>query len=158
MLAHKVYGEHPAWYSWPAPSSLKVGKMGRSQRSSTPEDHYNWRIKCNLFSDIGELVPSQKLKGSHTFTAWSATVESNEAAEDSGMKAKEEEEAESSAGEDSEPQVELGGDQSFGYTVCFANVVKLYQRKIEIVLDVVVLTISWKIVWRILARPPEKQV
>ena len=57
-------------------------------------------------------------------------VESNKAAEDSCMKAEEEEEAESSAGEN--PETSSGVeevDQSVGYIVHFANVVKLYQSK-----------------------------
>ena len=45
------------------------------------------------------MFPSQKLKGSHTFTAQYTIMESNEAEEDSGTKAEEEEEAESSVGE-----------------------------------------------------------
>ena len=84
---------------WPAPSSLQVGKMGRSQRSSTPKDQHNWSNKHNSFSDIGELVSLLEVEGQSTFTTWSATVESNEAAEDLGIKEEEEEEAESSAGE-----------------------------------------------------------
>ena len=41
-----------------------------------------------------------------------------------------EEEAESSAGEDMETSSRVGGaDQSVGYIVHFANVVKLYQKK-----------------------------
>ena len=67
------------------------------------------------------------LKGSCTFTAQSAMVESNEAEGDSGVKA---EEAQSSAGEDTETSSGVGGvDQLVGYIVCFANVIELYQRK-----------------------------
>ena len=57
-------------------------------------------------------------------------MESNRAAEDSGMKAKEEEEDESSEGENPETLSGVGGaDQSVGCIVHCANVVKLYQRK-----------------------------
>ena len=46
------------------------------------------------------------------------------------MKPEGEEEAESSAGEDAETLSGVRGvDQSVGYIVDFANVVKLYQRK-----------------------------
>ena len=70
------------------------------------------------------------MKGYHTFTAQSATVESNEAQEDSGAKPEGEEEAESSVGEDAETSSGAGGsDQSVGYNVHFANRVKLYQRR-----------------------------
>ena len=55
---------------------------------------------------------------------------SNKAEEDSGTKPEGEEEAESSAGEDAETLGGAGGvDQLVGYIVCFANAVKLYQRK-----------------------------
>ena len=57
-------------------------------------------------------------------------MESNEAEEDSGMKAEGEEEAESSAGEDTETSSRVGGlDQSVGYIVCFANMIELYYKK-----------------------------
>ena len=57
-------------------------------------------------------------------------VESNRAAEGSGTKAEEEEEAESSYGEDPETLSGVrGADQSVGYIIHFANAVKLYQRK-----------------------------
>ena len=65
-----------------------------------------------------------------TFTIQSTTVESNEAEEDSGKKAEEEYEAESSAGEDAGTLIGVGGvDQSVGYIVHFAKLVTLYQRK-----------------------------
>ena len=48
-------------------------------------------------------------------------------------------------------------DQLVWYIVHFANAVKLYQRKNGNVSDVVVLTISRKIVWRILAGPPKSE-
>ena len=133
--------------------------MDINQRSSTPKDHYNWRIEHNSFSDIREFFPSWKLKGSNTFTTQSTTVEGNKAEEDSCAKAEEEEEAESSPGEDAETLSGAGrANQSVVYIVHFANTVKLYQRKIKIALGVVVLIISWKIVQRILARPPKKLV
>ena len=73
----------------------------------------------------GNLFPSQKLKGSHTFIAQPTSVESNEAEEDSGMKAEEEEGAKSSAEEDTGTSSRVGGvDQLVGYIVHFANVVK----------------------------------
>ena len=68
-------------------------------------------------------------------------VESNKAEEDSGVKAEEAEGVDSSAEEDAGTSSGVGGVyQLVGYIVHFANVAKLYQRKIEIVLSVVVLT------------------
>ena len=86
-------------------------------------------------------------------------MESTEAEEDSSVMPEREEKAKSSAEEDAETlSIVVGADQLVGYIVHFTNVVKLYQRKIEIVSHVVVLTTSWKIVWSILARLPEKWV
>ena len=99
MMALKVNGEHPGSYSWLAPCSLEVVEMGRSQRSPAPKDYHNWRIKCYPASDIGELVPSRKLKGSHTFMAQSAIVESIRPEENLSIKPEGEEVAESSVGE-----------------------------------------------------------
>ena len=59
-------------------------------------------------------------------------MKGNEAEKDSGMKAEEEEEAESSAGEDAGTLSGVGGAdqyQSVGCIVHFANAVRLYQRK-----------------------------
>ena len=59
-------------------------------------------------------------------------MESNKPEEDLGVKPEGEEEAESSAGEDVETSSGVGGaDQSVGYIVHFANVVEMYQRKIQ---------------------------
>ena len=70
------------------------------------------------------------MKGSHIFTTQSTPVEFNEAEEDPGAKWEGEEENKYSAGEDTETLSGVGGaDQSVGYIVHFANVVKLYQRK-----------------------------
>ena len=57
-------------------------------------------------------------------------MQSNEAEEDLGAKAEEEEEAESLAGEDAGTSSGVvGADKSIGYIVHFANAVELYQRK-----------------------------
>ena len=57
-------------------------------------------------------------------------MESNEAKEDSGARAEEEEEAESSAGEDVGTSSGVGGaDQLVGYFVCFANMIELWSEE-----------------------------
>ena len=57
-------------------------------------------------------------------------MESNKAEEDSGAKQEGKEEAESSAGEDTETSSGVrGADQSIGYIVHFANMIELYQKK-----------------------------
>ena len=87
-------------------------------------------MECYPVTEISELFPAQKLKGNHTSTAQSTIVESTEADEDLSVKPEREEEAESSAEEDTETSNRVGGaDQSVGYIVHFANAVELYQRK-----------------------------
>ena len=87
------------------------------------------------------------LKSNHTFTTQSATVESNEAEEDSGSKPEGEEEAEFSAGEDAKPWVELEEQVSWlGILSVLPTCSSCIRGKVEIVSDVVVQTISWKIV------------
>ena len=79
------------------------------------------------------------------------------AEEDSGVKPEGKEEADSSDGEDPETLSGTGGaDQPVSYIIHFVNAVKLYQKKIEIVSDVVVLNTSWEISWRISARLPKE--
>ena len=79
---------------------------------------------------LGNLFPSRQLKGIHTVTAQSAIVESIGAGEDSSVNLEREEEAKSSDVEDPETLSGIGGaDQPVSYIICFANAVKLYQRK-----------------------------
>ena len=78
----------------------------------------------------GNLFPSCKLKGNHTFTAWAATVGNDLAEEDPGVEQEGEEETEPSADE----EVEVLGkvkeaDQSIKYIAHFIKVVELYQKK-----------------------------
>ena len=124
MLAYKVNSKHPSSYSdlllvaqklrrWVEtrdPLLLKTNTMGGSNITHSQSSK--------------NLLPFHKLKGSHTFTVQSTTMESNEAEEDSGAKAEEEEEAESSFGEDTGT---LSGveevDWSVGYIVQSGQVV-----------------------------------
>ena len=130
MLAHKVDDGHPTGYSHLLLADRKLERRAEARDPLLPKIATTGGSNVTHSQTSGNLIPSKKLKGSHTFTAWSAMVESNKAAEDSVIKAEDEEEAESSAGEDSETLSGVGGaDQSVGYIVCFANVVELYQRK-----------------------------
>ena len=111
---------------------------------------------------LGNLFPSRKLQGNHTFTAQSTILESIAAEEDSSVKPEEEEEAESSDEEDPEILSRIGGadHQSPGqlyHHFCQCGWA-VSEEKIKIVWDVVVLTTSWKIVQRISARLPKEQV
>ena len=79
---------------------------------------------------LGNLFPSRKLGGNHTFTASATIVESTGVEENLSVKPEGEEEAESSDEEDPEISSGIGGaDELVGYIVHFANKVKLYQRK-----------------------------
>ena len=78
----------------------------------------------------GNLFPSRKLKGSHTFTTQSTVVEDLETEEGSGPKLNGEKETESSTEEDVGMLGEVGNvDPSLGYIVWFTNAVELYQKK-----------------------------
>ena len=112
MLAHKVDGEHPASYP---DLLLAVWKLERWEeaRDLLPNTTTTGGLNITGFQTPMNLFPSQKLKGSHTFTAQSATVESIEAEKDSGAKPEEEEEAQSSAGEDAETSSGVGGVDQF---------------------------------------------
>ena len=78
----------------------------------------------------GNLFPSRKLKGSHTFTAQSTVVEDCETEVDSDQKPNREKVAKSSAEEDVGMSGKVGGtDQLLGYIAQFTNSVELYQKK-----------------------------
>ena len=129
MLAHKVDGEHLAGYS----NLLLVAQLERwaeARDPILPKTTAAGRLNVTHSQTPGNLFPSQKLKDHCPFTPQSATVENNEAEEDSGVKPEGKEEAKSSAGEDVETSSRVGGvDQFVGYIVHFANAVKLYQKK-----------------------------
>ena len=78
----------------------------------------------------GNLFPSYKLKGNHTFTAQAATIGKDEVEEDTSVKQEGEGEAEPSADGDYKVSGRAGGtDQSMEYIVCFAKAVQLYLKK-----------------------------
>ena len=130
MFAYKVDGEHPTGYSDLLLAALKLERWAEARDPLLPKVTTTGELNLTYSQTKGNFFPSQKLKGSHTFTAWSTTVENNKAEEDSGMKPKGEEEAESSAREDPETSGGVGGaDYSVGYIVHFASMVELYQRK-----------------------------
>ena len=75
----------------------------------------------------GNLFPSCKLKGNHTFTTQAATVRNEE---DPGVKPEGEGEIEPSVDEDVEVLGSVGEtDQSIEHIVHFAKAVELYQKK-----------------------------
>ena len=131
ILAHKVDGKHPASYSNLLLVAWKLERHAEVRDPLLPKTTITWGSNVTQLQTPGNLFPSRKLMGNCTITAWSTTVESTKAEEDLSIKPERDEEAESSAEEDTETLCGVGGaDQLVGYIVHFANAVKLYQRKI----------------------------
>ena len=130
MLAHNVDGKHPARYSDLLLAAQKLEGWAEARGPLLLKTILTRGLNITHSQTSGNVFPSWKLKGSHTFTTQSATVESNRVAEDLGTEAEEAEEAKSSDEEHPEILSGIGGtDQLVGYIICFANAVKLYQRK-----------------------------
>ena len=98
MLANKVDGEHPARYTDLLLAAQKLERLAEARDPLLPTTITSGGSNVTHSQTPGNLFPSWKLKDSQTFTTQSPMVESNEAAEDSIMKAEEEEQAKSSAG------------------------------------------------------------
>ena len=78
----------------------------------------------------GNLFPSHKLKGNHTFTTQDVTVGSNEVERNSGAKQEGNAETESSADKEAKTSGRVGGmDQPMEYIVHFTKAVELYQQR-----------------------------
>ena len=130
MLTHKVDSEHPTSYSDLLLAAWKLVRRAEARDPLLLKSSTTWGLNITCSQTPGNVFTSQKLKGNHTFTAWSCTVENNEAEEDSGVKPEGKGEADSSAGEDTETSSGVGGaDQLLGYIVPFMNTVELYQKK-----------------------------
>ena len=130
MLVHILDAELPASYSglllgiqklegWaearnPPPLKIAVTNGSTAMHSEMP----------------GNLFPSCKLKGHHTFSTQAATVGNGTAEEDPGVELEEEKETEPSADKEVEASGEVNeADQSIEYIVYFVNMVELYQKK-----------------------------
>ena len=115
---------------WIAPHCPETGKIDKSQRPLVLKTTTNGSSNITHSHSHGNLFPSRKLKGNHTFTTQSAAVEDCETEVDSSPKPNGEKEAESPAEEDAGTTGEVGNvDTSLGYITLFANVVKLYQKR-----------------------------
>ena len=97
MLAHKVDGEHPTRYSDLLLAAQKLERWAEARDPLHPKTSPMGGFNKTHSQTSGNLFPSQKLKGSHTFTARSAMVECKGVIEDPGPKV---DEVESSYGED----------------------------------------------------------
>ena len=130
MLAHNINGKHLASCSDLLLGAQILERWAEARDPLLPKTTTTGRLNIICSQSTGNLFSSQMMKGSCTLTTQSATVESNEAEEDSGTNAEEEEKAKSSAEEDGGTSSEVGGvDQSVRYIVNFTNVVELHQRK-----------------------------
>ena len=76
MLAHKVDGKHPSYSDLHLCAAQKLGRWAEARdplllkTTTTGGSNVTWP------QALGNLFPSRKLKGNHTFTAQSAIVES----------------------------------------------------------------------------------
>ena len=130
MLAHKVDGEHCTEYFNLLLAAWKLKRLVEASNPLLPKATPMGGLNVTHSQTSGNFFLSQKLKGSHIFTARSATVDSNRVTEDFGLKAEEAEEVKTSDGEDPETLDGVrGADQMVRYIICFANVVELYQKK-----------------------------
>ena len=130
MLPHKVDGESPVTYSELLLAAQKWERQVEAKDPLLPKTTTTRGSNITCSHSQGNLFPSRKLKGSHTFTAQSAVVEDCQTEEDSGPKPDEEKEAKFSAEEDTGLSGKFGSaDQSLGYIVQFANAVELYQKR-----------------------------
>ena len=124
MLAHKVDGENTVTYSKLLLAPQKLERLAEARDPLLPKTTTTGGSNITLSHSQGNLFPSRKLEGSHTFTAWSTVVEDCDTEEDSGPKPDRKKEAKSSAEEARGMSGKVGSaDQSLGYIVWFANAV-----------------------------------
>ena len=85
MLAHEVDGEHPASYSNLPLAAQKLEWRAEARNPLPPRMAVtNWSNV--MHSQIpGNLFPSCKLKGNHTFTTWTVTIGNDMEEEDPGV-------------------------------------------------------------------------
>ena len=130
MLAHKANGENPVTYSKLLLTAQKLERWVEARDPLLLKTPTTGSLNMTHSHSQGNLLPSRKLKSSHTFTAQSATVADCKTEEDSGPKPSGEKEVESSAEEDVGITGEVGDvDPSLGFVMQFANVVALYQKR-----------------------------
>ena len=125
MLTHKVNGENPVAYSELLLTGQKLERWAESRDPLLPKTPITRSLNITHPHLQGNLFPSRRLKGNHTFTAQSVAIEDHETEEDSGPKPNGEKRAESSAEED---MVMTGRvtdvDPLLGFVMQFTNVVE----------------------------------
>ena len=123
MLAHKVDGENPVTYSKLLLTAWKLERWVEVRNPLFPKTPTTRNSNVSHSHSQGNLFPSQKLKGNHTFTAWPAAIEDHKTEEDSGPKPDREKEYEGTTGDVGDV------NPSLGHITQFANVVELYQKR-----------------------------
>ena len=164
MVASGSTEEHDRWDNtnhWGDEST-----QDKSRENVADSDLESASGDCITCSDMGEVATrnaqerfQKKVRAfcsiARGFLWFEAQLRWIKAEEDSGVKPEGEEEAKSSAGEDVETSSRVGGADHFAaYIVCFAMWSSCTKRRIEIVSDVVALTISWGIVQKTSVRLP----
>ena len=130
MLAHKVDGENPAGFSNLLLATQKLERRAEARDLLTLKTAVISGLNAICSQTPGNIFPSKKLKGNHTFTTWAVTIESVKGEADSGEKQDKEGEMKLSA--DKEVKVSARReetDKPMEYIVCFPKVVELYQQK-----------------------------
>ena len=129
MLAHKVDSENPAGYS-DLLLAMRMLERTEARDPLPPKTAVTSVSNLTHFQTSWNLFLSCMLKSNYTFTAWAATIGSNEVEENSGAKQEGDGQTASSADKEAKTSGGLGGmDQPVEYIVCFAKAVKLYQQK-----------------------------
>ena len=82
MLAHKVDDEHPTSYSNLLLAAWKLERWAKATDHLLLKTTTTGGSTVNQPQTLGNLFPSRKMKGSHTFTAQSAILEDIGAGED----------------------------------------------------------------------------
>ena len=86
MLVHKLDIKHHTCYTDVLLAAQKLERWAKARKPLLWKTTTTGGSNVTQSQTLGNLFPSRKLKGNHTFTAWSATVEGTEAEEDSGVK------------------------------------------------------------------------
>ena len=131
ILAHKVDGEHPTRYSNLLLAAQKLERWAKARDPLLPKTTPTGGSNVTHSQTSGNLFPSEKLKGSHTFTAQSAMVESKGVAEDLGTRQRRQKRLSLQMKRTQKPQVGLVEQisQLGRLSSILPTWIKLYQRK-----------------------------
>ena len=159
MSAHKVDSEHSARYSDLLLAAWKLERWADVRDPLLLKTTTTGGLNITCSQKWGNLFPSWKLKDGHTLTAQQLQWKVTKLKKTQAWRLKRKKRLSVQLERTQKPQMGLGEQISqLGILSVLPMQSSCIRGKIKIVLDMVVLTISWKIAWRILARPPEKWV